>query len=188
MNQSGWTCKGLEPDPKARELCQSNYRLDVSAPEELFNLPGQFDVITMWHVLEHVHQLDDYMQALMRLLKDDGLLVIALPNFDSLDGHHYGQAWDGYDVPRHLYHFHPASLRALAERSGFELTDVRPMPFDPFYLAILSERHKRFDGALHKASRGNVVSAAIVGGMSWLKAKLNKNKGSSITYLLKKKG
>ena len=143
MQQSGWKVTGLEPAAAARKVALDRYQLQLKDTTELFNLPEQsFDVITMWHVLEHVHDLHGYLSQIRKLLKPDGKLVIAVPNVESHDAIYYGTNWAAYDVPRHLYHFSAASMKHLLQRNGLSVLYTQPMWLDAFYISIMSERYR----------------------------------------------
>jgi 2-polyprenyl-3-methyl-5-hydroxy-6-metoxy-1,4-benzoquinol methylase len=140
---AGWTVTGIEPSPSARAAALSNHQLTALDEPELENLQaGSFDVITMWHVLEHVPDLPGRMQTLKKLLAPGGTLIIAVPNRNAHDAEHYGAHWAAYDVPRHLWHFRPDDIRALAKTHGFALKDIKPMVFDAYYVSMLSEKYK----------------------------------------------
>lgn len=177
VKTAGWKTKGLEPDDGARGQAISNYKLDVESPEKLFELEqGQFDVITMWHVLEHVHRLDAYMEQIFKLLKPDGKLIIAVPNYNSHDAEKFGKFWAAYDVPRHLYHFHKPSMETLLGRFGFRLSNIRIMPFDSFYVSMLSARYRKT----------STIGGIWIGFVSWLGAISKSERCSSIIYLIEK--
>jgi 2-polyprenyl-3-methyl-5-hydroxy-6-metoxy-1,4-benzoquinol methylase len=178
MQQSGWQITGLEPDPVAADNAKKNYGLDLQPPSQLFALPANgFYAITMWHVLEHVHQLEGYMRQLHQLLKQNGRLFIAVPNYTSKDATIYGAGWAAYDVPRHLYHFSPQSMHQLAQRFGFTIEKIKPMWFDAFYVAMLSEKYRN----------GSLFRAFWNGLRSNVKALFDKEKCSSVIYILRKK-
>ncbi|MEX0635867.1 MAG: class I SAM-dependent methyltransferase, partial [Ferruginibacter sp.] len=146
---------------------------------EIFNLPAeQYDAITMWHVLEHVHQLHEYIDQLKKLIKPSGKMVIAVPNYTSDDATHYGKYWAAYDVPRHLYHFSPASMKALMVRHGMRVVQCKPMWFDSFYVSMLSEQYKN--------GNGNLVAAFFRGLASNITAFSNNEKCSSVIYVIEK--
>lgn len=177
MRSAGWQVKGLEPDDAARKQINARFGIDAQTPDQLFELGAeQFDVVTMWHVLEHVHQLDEYLTQIHQVLKPDGKLIVAVPNFNSLDAEKYGASWAAYDVPRHLYHFHERSMRTLLERHQFKLTTMRIMPFDSFYVSMLSEKYRN----------GSMVVAFWNGFTSWVTALFNASRCSSIIYLIEK--
>lgn len=179
MKQAGWSVTGLEPDEQARTIAQQKYKIETLPAENLFELPEQsFDVITLWHVLEHIHQLDAYMEKMHKLLKPGGKLFIAVPNYTSLDAGYYQAYWAAYDVPRHLYHFSPSAISRLAERHYFLLSRRILMPFDPFYISLLSEKYKH--------GKPNYVGGFIRGLRSWIHARKNPLEGSSLIYVLNK--
>jgi len=180
MQNKGWKVTALEPDEASRNRALQNYGLQLLPSDELFNLPeNTFDVITLWHVLEHVHALKPYIQSFQKLLKPNGRLIIAVPNYNSYDATFYKQFWAAYDVPRHLYHFAPPSMRYLMKKQGLEVIDIKPMWFDSFYVGLLSEKYK-------KSGKIGVIRAFLVGLWSNLKAVKNNEKGSSLLYTIRK--
>lgn len=180
MLQAGWKVTGLEPDATARANALLNYNLKLSELTNLHQLESNlFDAITMWHVMEHVHDLHGYLETYLRILKPNGRLIIAVPNYTSHDAAVYEQYWAAYDVPRHLYHFSPASMRILLDQKGFLLEAVKPMWFDSFYVSMLSEKYK--------IGKENFVSAVWVGIISNLKAVSNIRRCSSVIYVIRKK-
>lgn len=179
LQQAGWTTQGIEADEKARQFASTQFKLQVFAPEKLSTLSAEsFDVVTLWHVLEHIHDLELYMNEIYRVLKPDGILIIAVPNYDSYDAKHYKELWAAWDVPRHLWHFTPKSLSFLAERFKFQLQNHYLMPFDSFYVSLLSEKYKKNPLAL--------VAGFWHGFLSLLKAWKNIKHASSVIYVLKK--
>lgn len=144
MKKRGWEVTGIEPDPGARSIAQAQYQIVPMDPSSIGLLKDRyFDVITLWHVLEHVHDLHNALAHLRRMLKKDGKIFIAVPNHSSLDAVHYGPAWAAWDVPRHLYHFSPESMQFLLEKAGFRQVDIRPMWFDSYYVSMLSEQYMK---------------------------------------------
>lgn len=179
MVKAGWEVTGLEPDETARKNALNKYSLPLQPAESLFQLnEGQFDVITMWHVLEHVHELHKYLDKFHSILKPNGKLLIAVPNYTSNDADIYKEHWAAYDVPRHLYHFSPKSIQLLAKAKGFIVKDYKPMWFDSFYVSMLSEQYKNATGSLFKALK--------VGLLSDIKTVKDNKKCSSIIYVLLK--
>lgn len=177
MLQAGWEVTGLEPDPIARENAQQKHGIQLRSAEEVYSLPNSsFDVITLWHVLEHVHDLHGYFKQFKQLLKPGGKLVIAVPNYTSKDAAQYGQYWAAWDVPRHLYHFSPAGMQHLAGLHGFSIQSMHPMWFDAFYVSMLSEQYKN--------GKGNLLGAFFTGLMSNLNAIGDKRKCSSLIYVI----
>ncbi|MBW3129845.1 class I SAM-dependent methyltransferase [Hymenobacter profundi] len=143
----GWQVHGLEPNPRAREEAMRRVGANVGTPEDLGKLPaGSFDVITLWHVLEHVHTLNETLRQLIQLLKPEGVLIIAVPNVESLDAQHYRQDWAAYDVPRHLYHFAPNTMRQLLKKHKMQVRETLPMALDAYYVSMLSEKHRAEQG------------------------------------------
>jgi len=177
----GMTVTGIEPNPKARNYAVSQYHLDVKDEQEIELLKsGSVDVITMWHVLEHVPDLNRRMKDLSRLLKEDGTAFIALPNHSSFDAEYYGEYWAAWDVPRHLYHFDRTSFRHLAEKHNFIVTDILPMRFDAYYVSLLSEKYRH--------GKSSMLNAMLVGIRSNLKAMTGRGEYSSLIYVIKKDG
>lgn len=174
MRKAGWDVAGLEPDEGARSLAKSNHQLEIDPPEKIFQFSvNSFDVITLWHVLEHVHRLDDYLSQISKILKPQGTLFIAVPNYTSYDARYYDDSWAAYDVPRHLYHFMPQSMEILLNRFNFNLHRMKNMPFDSFYVSMLSEKYLN----------GNIVRAFWIGLRSNLNSMLNKEECSSVIYI-----
>ncbi len=179
MQQAGWQITGLEPDETARLKAAELYRVNPLPSGELFSLaPESFDAITMWHVLEHVHALHEYIVQIKSLLKPGGRLVVAVPNYTSPDALHYQQYWAALDVPRHLYHFSPTSMKALMALHGLQVVQTKPMWFDSFYVSMLSEQYR--------SGKGNIVGAFLNGFVSNAKSVFDKEKCSSVIYIIKK--
>ena len=135
-----WEAMGIEPSEKARIKAEEKGLLLQADFSEL--LLHSFDVITMWHVLEHVPDVAKEIQIISNLLKENGIAVIAVPNYRSWDAQHYKEHWAAYDVPRHLWHFSKKSIEQLFAKEGFELLAIHPMLFDAFYVSMLSEQYK----------------------------------------------
>ena len=142
MKREGWQVSAIEKSPQAREFAKEHFGLSVNPPETLFTLKEKsFDVITLWHVMEHLEQLERTWDTLDRILKDSGTLIVAVPNAASYDAEKYKEMWAAYDVPRHLWHFTPSTIKKLASGHGFVMTERYPMPFDAFYVSMLSEKY-----------------------------------------------
>ena len=142
VKQLGFEVVGIEPSLQARAIAKDRLGFEPLEPEALSNLPdASFDVITMWHVLEHVDDLKSEVAALTRLLKKDGTLILALPNFKSFDAAFYRDFWAAWDVPRHLNHFCPDSIRVIFADSGLQLTDIQKLKWDAYYISFLSEKY-----------------------------------------------
>lgn len=172
----GWQAIGVEPSDKAKSIAINKGVLFVEKTSELEN--HSVDVISMWHVLEHVPDLDKQIKELKRLLKPTGTLIIAVPNFKSFDAKHYGKFWAAYDVPIHFWHFSKTAIKLLFEKEEMKLEKVLPMKFDSFYVSLLSEKYK--------SGKMNFVKAFLIGIQSNWKAKKNFEYSSHI-YILKNK-
>lgn len=170
----GWQTVGVEPSERAKGIAKSK---GISFVEEITELENHsFDVISMWHVLEHVPDLEKQINELKRLLKPNGTLIIAVPNFKSYDAKYYGKFWAAYDVPIHLWHFSKTAIKLLFEKEKMKLEKILPMKFDSFYVSLLSEKYK--------SGKMNFFSAFFIGLQSNLKAKKNFEYSSHI-YILK---
>ena len=170
----GWNITGIEPSAKAKGIAINK---GVNFADSLSVLESHsFDIITMWHVLEHVPNLEDYLSELKRLIKPTGTIIIAVPNFKSFDANFYGRHWAAYDVPRHIWHFSKTAIEKLFAEKGIQLTAVLPMKFDSFYVSLLSEKYK--------TGRMNFIRAFFVGLKSNLNGKKT-NEYSSHIYILK---
>ena len=177
--KNGWDVIGVEPNENANNLATS--KLFESSTSEiyqnLFDLKQEkFDVITLWHVLEHVPNLEDYILKLKLLLKPNGVLVIAVPNFKSYDAYYYKEFWAAFDVPRHLWHFSKKSIELLFSKIQMNVRKTNPMIFDSFYVSLLSEKHKN--------GQSNFLKAFLIGFLSNIKALRTKEYSSRI-YIIK---
>jgi 2-polyprenyl-3-methyl-5-hydroxy-6-metoxy-1,4-benzoquinol methylase len=140
--QAGWNITGMELDPdtaaRAAALVQDKIYPNLSAiPED-----KQFELITLWHVLEHVYELDAYFAFFKKRIQPDGKLLLALPNSKSYDATYFKEYWAAYDVPRHIYHFNPETIQFVAKKHGFTLAQQRGQIFDSFYIALLSNQYR----------------------------------------------
>ncbi len=175
----GWLTKGVEPNKNARSLCHENYNLDVIDESKIETIsPKSFKVITMWHVLEHVHTLKKRIEELSGLLKYNGVAIIAVPNRESYDAVYYEKYWAAYDIPRHLHHFSATNIKSLFQQHGFEYIESVPMKFDSFYVSILSEKYKE--------NKFPFLNAFWIGLKSNLIAGKNQEKYSSVIYVFRK--
>lgn len=178
MKLDGWNVRAIEPGDNAREMARKNYGLDVQPEAAIANIPANsIDVITMWHVLEHVPDLQGRIRELKSMLKQDGLLIIAVPNRNSHDAAHYGKHWAAYDVPRHLWHFRPQDIRTLVGQHGFEVKEVLPMKYDSYYVSMLSEKYSTGSVRYFSAFRRGWASNSKAGKEAW----------SSQIYVIRKK-
>lgn len=173
----GWEVSGIEPDTEARKIAEKINKSDIKS-EILPSYPQEkFNIITMWHVLEHVHRLNETVDWLKDRLTNDGSLVIAVPNHQSKDAEIYGREWAAYDVPRHLYHFSENSINRIFEKKGFKLVKKIPMRFDSFYVSMLSTKYK--------TGKINYLKALIDGLKSNIHGKKHENNYSSVIYIFK---
>lgn len=171
---------GLEIDESARKIATDKGCKDVYAPSHLSALEeGSTDMITLWHVLEHVHELHPTIKHFNRILNSSGILVIAVPNHESYDAKRYDKYWAAYDVPRHLYHFNVSSMTRLMHDEGFNLIETKTMRLDPFYIALLSNKYQ--------SGKMNPLKAIYIGLISNIKTLFNIKNSSSVIYIFKKK-
>ena len=174
-----WETLGIEPDPGARSKAVANYGLNVKPESEIQGLQDEsFDIISMWHVLEHVPRLNERVEDLKRLIKPGGVIIVAVPNCNSFDAKIYKENWAAYDVPRHLYHFTPKDIEPLFKNHGLKMFKVLPMIFDSFYVSMLSEKIK--------TGRSNIVRSTWNGFRSNLFALKSGKTSSSQIYLFRK--
>lgn len=172
--QNGWETIGVEPSEKAKGIAiGKGIKFSVSTQDLESH---SFDVITMWHVLEHVPNLEIQIKELKRLVKPNGTIIIAVPNFKSYDANYYGEFWAAYDVPIHFWHFSKKAIQLLFEKENIKLEKVLPMKFDSFYVSLLSEKYKN--------GKMNFVKAIWIGLVSNWKAKSSLEYSSHI-YVLK---
>jgi 2-polyprenyl-3-methyl-5-hydroxy-6-metoxy-1,4-benzoquinol methylase len=170
----GWQITGIEPGEKPRKIA---IRKGVSFVNKLSDIEdNSFDVITMWHVLEHVPDLEFQIKELKRLIKPNGTILIAVPNFKSFDANYYGKFWAAFDVPRHLWHFSKIAIEKLFANEKLQLVKVLPMKFDSFYVSLLSEKYK--NGTM------NFFNAFWIGWKSNRYGKINSEYSSHI-YIIK---
>jgi 2-polyprenyl-3-methyl-5-hydroxy-6-metoxy-1,4-benzoquinol methylase len=186
MKYHGWQVTGLEPDATARKKAKELYQLELNDTNLFYKLdPSSFDAITLWHVLEHVHDLANYIQQLKLLLKDEGKLFIAVPNYTSKDAAIYKEFWAAYDVPRHLYHFCPKAMQILIEKNGLKLLDCKAMWYDSFYISLLSSKYK--NACLpEKQGKANLFTAPLNGLLSNFNAMGDVKTCSSVVYIISK--
>ena len=156
LKKNGWDAAGVEPAKQARESAKA---LGVHHFESIKKCCSQeFDLITFWHSLEHVYALNETIKDTVAALKKGGRLIIACPNYTSWDAKYYKKSWAAWDVPRHLWHFSPKSLRIVLEPMGLEQTDVKPMFLDALYISILSEKIKKSKMPIFKGIFFGIIS------------------------------
>jgi len=178
-----WKVMGLEPGEEARAYCKQEQGLDVSSPEKLHDLESNsFNVITMWHVLEHVYHLKKDVEKIKEVLQKDGTLFVAVPNCSSHDAKKYKEFWAAYDLPIHLYHFRPANIKQLFDRVDMEVVKILPMKFDSYYVSLLSEKYRSGKDGI---GLGALVNGTLTGFVSNMKAK--EGQYSSQIYVIKHK-
>lgn len=180
MSRRGWQVEAVEKSAQARKFAHEHFNLEVKPDTALKDFdPHSFDVITLWHVMEHLEHLHETWERLLELLTDKGILIVAVPNCSSYDAVRYKEFWAAYDVPRHLWHFTPTTMQQLASAHGFIMADRHPMPFDAFYVSMLSEKHR---GSPH-----SVLKGMYTGTLAWFNALGRKEKSSSMIYVFRKK-
>lgn len=172
--EKGWQVAGIEPNEKARKL--ANSKLDGKIYSSIDELPkgSSFDIITLYHVLEHVHLLRKTVKKLVNALQPDGYIIIAVPNPESYDAVKYADNWAGWDVPRHLYHFNHQAIKQFGEIFDLTLTQQVPMPFDGYYVSLLSEGYidpnqsmlKKYWKAIISGKKSNKEAAKTAGNYS----------------------
>lgn len=179
MKQSGWEINGVDINDTARKIAEKNTGSVILNQTDFFESKQKYDVITLWHSLEHLYDLKKYLDKISVSLNANGVLIIAVPNYKSYDAEYYQQDWAAYDVPRHLYHFSVEAMVKLMEKFKFELMHSKQLPFDPFYVSLLSELSVR--------EKHNIVKALFVGWKSYWQGRKDAGRGSSILYVFKKK-
>lgn len=177
IQSKGWDVKGIEISDKARAFCKAHFGIQTYPTTQLFELSERYDVISLWHVLEHLYDFHKYIAQFKSLLKDNGLLIIAVPNHSSADAEKYGSEWAAYDVPRHLWHFTPSDFETITQKHGLKLIAKHPMPLDAFYVSMLSEQYRGGPA---------LVGGGIQGMLSNLKSIGNTDRSSSVIYVMGK--
>jgi hypothetical protein len=129
--------------------------------------------------MEHLEHLNEMWQTLSGLLKEKGVLIVAVPNPISYDAIKYKEWWAAYDVPRHLWHFTPATMQKFGAKHGFVLEETKPMPFDAFYVSMLTEKYK--------GNKFSFLKGMVTGICAWFSALANKERSSSMIYVFRKK-
>jgi SAM-dependent methyltransferase len=180
MKRNGWQVSAIEKSPQARLFAKEQFGMEVEAEDALKGYAdGSMDVVTLWHVMEHLEDLNGMWKVFHRILKYHGVLVVAVPNPDSYDAQKYGEWWAVYDVPRHLWHFTPSVIQRFGVRHGFILEESLPMPFDAFYVSMLTEKYK--------GSRLSFVKGLWTGTCAWFSSLNKKERSSSMIYVFRKK-
>ena len=179
--ERGYTVTGIEKDSNARDYAITNFALDIKDEQSLWSIENDsFDVITLWHVLEHMENLNEVVAKINSILKPDGVVILALPNHNSHDAKKYKGYWAAYDVPRHLWHFTPDTVEKLLGKHLFNIIKQKTMPLDAFYISMLSEKY-RGSGSLTQ-----YIKAIVVGTVGYLLSLSDINNSSSVIYIAKK--
>ncbi|MCJ7800972.1 MAG: class I SAM-dependent methyltransferase [Candidatus Marinimicrobia bacterium] len=178
MKQSGWKINGVEINDTARGIAKNNTGSVILNQIEFFESKQKYDVITLWHSLEHLHDLKRYLNKISISLNANGMVMIAVPNYQSFDADYFKQYWAAYEVPRHLYHFSFDAIVKLLEKFKFKLLQSVQLPFDSSYISLLSEMSVR--------KKQNIVKAFLVGLKSYFAGRRDTKRGSSILYVFKK--
>ena len=177
--KAGWTTTGVEPSDRARINAKKNLNLNLIEDVDKAELKDKSqDIIMMWHVLEHVPNLKETTEKIRKLLKDDGTIIIAVPNYKSYDAKHYKENWAAYDVPRHLLHFDKTTMAKALNKSGFKIIETKAMWLDSIYVSMLSEKIK--------TGRRNTLKAIGVGMLSNINGIFKTKEYSSVIYVAKK--
>jgi 2-polyprenyl-3-methyl-5-hydroxy-6-metoxy-1,4-benzoquinol methylase len=144
----GWEINGVEPNENARDLAASK---NIILKKSIEDFTGNtFDVITLWHVLEHLPNLEETIHKIENLLAPGGTLIIAVPNYNSFDSNYYKSHWAAFDVPRHLWHFSQSAMKVIFSKE-LSLHKIKPLVFDSFYVSLLSEKNKNGNTNFAKA-------------------------------------
>lgn len=177
-HDNGWDVLGIERNSKARELAQKKVNGSIFENDKLSELPNNhFDIICMWHVLEHLPDFNFYISELRSKLKHDGALIIAVPNYKSFDAEYYKDFWAAFDVPRHLWHFSKNAIKKIASNHKLIVSKILPLTFDAYYVSLLSEKYKTGNSNLWKAFKVGFKSNRLA---------KSTNEYSSLIYILKK--
>lgn len=179
MANHGWRVSGTEKSENAKKFAKEKHNLHINTPLEIKTFAKQqFNIITLWHVLEHIYNPNEYIQQLIRLLRDDGVIIAALPNSDSYDAGYYKNFWAAYDVPRHIWHFGPKQIELFGAGQKLKLIKIKKMPLDSFYISILSEKYK--------GTKIPFLKGFFIGAISWFTSLFDYQKCSSLIYVFKK--
>lgn len=177
--EHGWTCTGVEPSEDAKAIAKTKTKANIINSEDMEKIPdASFDLITMWHVLEHVDDLKWQIEQLHRLTKTKGRIVIAVPNYKSYDGQYYKELWAAYDVPRHMSHFNKTVLSNIFKSKNLELVRTDKLIWDAYYISYMSEQYKQHKFPLLKGTfRGCISNCKARRTKEW----------SSMVYIFEKK-
>jgi 2-polyprenyl-3-methyl-5-hydroxy-6-metoxy-1,4-benzoquinol methylase len=179
LKVSGWETIGFEPAEKAAEIAK---RYGIMMVESLDQISTDLDIITLWHVLEHLHRSKELFSSFHKKLSSSGYLLIAVPNHLSFDARIFKQNWVAYDSPRHLYHFKPKDMISFLTSLNFQLISKRLLLFDPWYNALLSASLEARDNKWKFFGR-SLPLALVTAAIASIQGLTNRNLGSSIVYL-----
>lgn len=179
MIEKQWDVEAIETSADARSFAKDNFNITLH-DENYWStlLPESKDVITLWHVLEHIPELNAIWDRFHTILKQKGTLIIAVPNCSSFDAQYYHKDWAAFDVPRHLWHFTPESMKQIAKKHKFQVVKELTMPFDGFYISMISEKNRD--------SSFSFIKGFWIGLKGWIKSWKRQSESSSIIYILKK--
>jgi SAM-dependent methyltransferase len=179
MKKEGWNVKAIEINEKARLNSSRTFGLDVYAPGEISAFAKEsLDCVTLWHVMEHLHDPEDYLLKLFTLLKPGGICLVALPNSSSFDAKFYRSFWAAFDVPRHLWHFDPSTFNLFSKKTAFRIERQSVLPFDVFYISMLSEKYK--------GSEFPFISGLMRSAWFAFLSLFNRSRSSSVIYIMRK--
>jgi 2-polyprenyl-3-methyl-5-hydroxy-6-metoxy-1,4-benzoquinol methylase len=180
MKTRNYDVTGVEISEKAVKLCKDNFGISAFSPDDLLSnkLDKNYDLITLWHVFEHVYSYNEYFEIFRNSLNEGGKLIIAMPNYICYEADVYKEYWAAFDTPRHLWHFSPDTFEKFANERGFKLERTHRLPLDPFFNAMVSASYKKKFTFL--------PITLCIGLLSYLKSLINRDKSSSVIYILSK--
>jgi len=180
MKLNGYDVSGVEISEKAVALCRDKFNITVNSPADFLakKLPTNFDIISLWHVFEHVYNYEEYFEIIHNSLNENGKVFVALPNPDCFEAKYYKEYWNGFDTPRHLWHFSPRTFKKFVENRGFNMISMKRLPLDPFFNAMVSSSYQ--------SGFKFLPYTFTIGLISFLNGLFNRNKASSLIYVLKK--
>lgn len=166
MDRQGWEAVGIDASESAVQAVRETVGLPAfagSLPHDELE-PATFDLVTLWHSLEHVHDPASILREARRLLVESGRLIVAVPNFAGWPRRWFGPNWYGLDLPRHLTHFTPETLRNMLEQARFRVLGMRH-PRHPDWVrssALLAQKRSR-TGSVPSLARLRPVARLAAG-------------------------